>query len=354
MRLRALIHRARRTLRTARMSFRSRGVILLYHRIASPVSDPLLLCVSPGRFEQHLAVIRREYTPLSLEALAAARTAGKIPDRAVAITFDDGYADNAQTAAPLLRQFGQQATVFVAGACLEGKPFFYDELERILLAAPRLPRVIRLTVLGRECRWDLESWSRLPKEPGREYRRWNMESPSDPTPRHRCYRELFDLLRGATTVARARVLSDLRRAARIGAASAKLWLTGSEMRAADREGTLAFGAHTRNHPALNRLAPAEQREEILAGKRMLEAAIGRPVRAFAYPYGSPWDVTPDTVGLVRDAGFAAACANTPGPVDAESDPFWLPRCLVRDWDSEEFARRLRECFRPRADVPPQG
>ena len=87
---------------------------------------------------------------------------------------------------------------------------------------------------------------------------------------------------------------------------------------------------------------------------MLESAAGSPVRAFAYPYGSPWDVSRTTVLLAREAGFATACANTPGPVDTESDLFWLPRCLVRDWDGAEFARRLRTFFQPRADIPPQG
>jgi peptidoglycan/xylan/chitin deacetylase (PgdA/CDA1 family) len=336
------------------MALRSRGVILLYHRIASPPADPLLLCVSPGHFEQHLEVLRRAYTPLGLEEFEAARAAGRVPDRAVAITFDDGYADNWRTAAPLLACRGLRATVFAAGACLEGEPFFYDDLERILIEAPRLPRKLRLVVDGRTHEWDLGSWSRRPKSPGQDYWSWNLDQSADPTPRHRCYRELFNILRGATAGARRRTLAALRKAAGIGSAPARLWMTRAEMRAAVKDGTLAFGAHTRGHPALNRLSPVDQREEIFAGKRMLEAAVGRPVRAFAYPYGSPWDVTVDTVRLVREAGFALACANTPGPVDAESDPFWLPRCLVRDWDGEEFAERMREFFRPRAEIPPQG
>ena len=95
-------------------------------------------------------------------------------------------------------------------------------------------------------------------------------------------------------------------------------------------------------------------EVIEAGKRMLEQAIGRAVRSFAYPYGSPWDVSPETVQLTREAGFTTACANFSGPVDSESDLFWLPRCLVRDWSGEEFERRLAEFFRPQAEIPPRG
>ena len=98
------------------------------------------------------------------------------------ITFDDGYADNLQAAAPILRRFGQRATVFVAGACLEGKSFFYDDLEQILLLAPRLPKTLRLTIGGAAHEWELGDWARLPKTPDASYWKWNMESPADPTP----------------------------------------------------------------------------------------------------------------------------------------------------------------------------
>jgi peptidoglycan/xylan/chitin deacetylase (PgdA/CDA1 family) len=355
MRIRPRLTRVRRTLRAARMAFRRRGVILLYHRVASPRIDPLLLCVSPAHFEEHLDILRKAYAPLSLAELAEASAAGTVPDRAVAVTFDDGYADNGQAAAPILRRHGMRATVFVAGDCLEGRPFYYDELEEILLIAPRLPPRLRVVLRGRKHEWEFGDWARLPKNPGRDYWRWNMESPSDPTPRHRCYRELFCLLREEKEETRRRTIAALRKAARVGAwKGGRLWMTKAELRRAAKGGTLEFGAHTRSHPALNRLTPRKQRLEIVSGKRMLEAVTGSPARAFAYPYGSPWDVTPESVQLAREAGFSLACANWAGPVDAESDPFWLPRCLVRDWSGGEFASRLRRFFEPRAEILPQG
>jgi len=183
-----------------------------------------------------------------------------------------------------------------------------------------------------------------------------MEWPSDPTPRHGCYRDLFDILRGAPVRVRAQTMASLRRAAIPGRhrSPQRLLMTPAELRRAAKGGTLEIGAHTRHHPALNRLTAKEQREEIVSGKRLLEQAIGREVRAFAYPYGSPWDVAPETVQLAREAGFALACGNYPGPMDSESDLFWLPRCLVSDWSGAEFEQRMREFFRPQAEIPPQG
>ncbi len=49
-----------------------------------------------------------------------------------------------------------------------------------------------------------------------------------------------------------------------------------------------------------------------------------------------------TVGLVREAGFTLACSNVPGLVRRRTDSFQLPRVLVRNWDAETFALRLRE------------
>jgi peptidoglycan/xylan/chitin deacetylase (PgdA/CDA1 family) len=88
--------------------------ILMYHMIAEPVPGARFngLRVTPSAFEQQLRWLRdngwRGYTVSEL-----VDNAGQLPDKAVAITFDDGYADNLTQALPLLQQYGYRATLYL-------------------------------------------------------------------------------------------------------------------------------------------------------------------------------------------------------------------------------------------------
>src|SRR5262245_22898042 len=79
-----------------------RPVILMYHRIADDPVDHWQLAVSPARFEEQLQVVRRTRHPLSLIKFVRHLMAGTLPPNAVALTFDDGYADNLTAGKPRL------------------------------------------------------------------------------------------------------------------------------------------------------------------------------------------------------------------------------------------------------------
>ncbi len=69
-------------------------------------------------------------------------------------------------------------------------------------------------------------------------------------------------------------------------------------------------------------------------------ALGRPVYAFAYPYGGTSDFDETTVAIVRDAGFETACSTIPRRVGRNTDPLRVPRLVVREWTGPELAGRL--------------
>ena len=69
---------------------------------------------------------------------------------AAAVTFDDGYQDNLDNAAPALAAAGVPATLFVAtGHVAEGQGFWWDEVERLLRTAPEgVKPVLTLELAG--------------------------------------------------------------------------------------------------------------------------------------------------------------------------------------------------------------
>jgi len=93
-----------------------RVIVLCYHCIDK---DKDFASATPELFEQHLSWLSRNCRVVPLEtALARARaSAPALPE--VAITFDDGYADNFECAFPLLRKFGMNATFFLTAGLME-------------------------------------------------------------------------------------------------------------------------------------------------------------------------------------------------------------------------------------------
>jgi len=91
-----------------------RRVVLCYHSVEPAPSD---LSLSPSLFDGHLAWLQEHCQVVALDELVAAprRTGGPY----VAITFDDGYADNRAHAMPLLVARGMTATFFVTAGFLE-------------------------------------------------------------------------------------------------------------------------------------------------------------------------------------------------------------------------------------------
>jgi len=329
--------------------FKSQGLILLYHRVATLNTDPQLLSVIPERFAEHLEYLSEHYNPISLSELCNALKAGKIPEKSVVITFDDGYADNLWNAKPLLEKNDIPATVFVTSGYIgSDREFWWDDLERLLLLPEQLPDRLELTVGGRDLKWDLTG-----DVEGTTGQRssiisdsWNVTMASDPGPRYTIYRDLHRILNVLPHEQRETILSTITQWAgvsRTGRATHRP-LTAGELKQLGKGGLVEIGAHTVTHARLSAQPADMQKEEIVRSKESLEEVLGYVVRNFSYPFGQKEDFNNDCVEIVKRAGFTAACANYGSTLTRSTDPYRLPRAMVRDWDVQAFAARIKEWF----------
>jgi peptidoglycan/xylan/chitin deacetylase (PgdA/CDA1 family) len=323
-----------------------KGLILLYHRVATLKCDPWGLAVTPRRFAEHLEVLREHARPIQLAELSRALDDGRLPDRSVVVTFDDGYADNLRNAKPLLERLGVPATVFIASGFIgREREFWWDELVTLLLEPGTLSERLQLRVNGRAYHWELGEAADYTVEDFRSHRGWRAWSKSQ-TPRHDLYTSLYDLLRPLGEEERQRKLGEVRKW-RVDAPARRPGhrpLSVGEIGRLQQGGLVEVGAHTVNHPLLSGLPLASQRHEIGEGKVRLEQILGHGVSSFAYPYGKAQDYAAETVDIVRQAGFACACSTIASVVRRSSDPFQLPRVWARNCSGEKLARQLARWF----------
>lgn len=325
----------------------AQGLILLYHRIAAPPQDAHLLCVSPDRFREHLDVIAQLGRPMALGEMARALRAGRLPPRAIAVTFDDGYADNLVNAKPMLERFGVPATVFVASGYVGAqREFWWDAIERLLLETPRLPQALRVRVNGHDLHWALNGAAELSDGDIARHRHWNVLDPDTPTRRHEVFRSALEQLRPMPELLRRQALAGL--FAQAGASDAprathRVMDPGEVIELA-RGGLVEVGAHSVTHAQLSALSTSEQRTEIARSRVRLAELLGSPPTSFAYPFGSPADYTRETVGLVQSEGFELACSNFGGQLHVGTPRYELPRTMVMNWPAHELAARLERLF----------
>ncbi len=306
--------RAKKT-RATRQS-ESRGVVLVYHRIdATP--DVHGLGVPPDVFETQLQWLRAECQMLSLEEVLSTGAA-HLPKRAVALTFDDGYEDNLRVASPLLQRYEAPATFFLTTAGLDSPTeYWWDTLERLLLQQTPTPARLDLNIFGMPLNLPTTTMDE------RQAAHWR----------------LHDKLVHASLEVRNRAIDWLHGWAGKGAPRVRA-MVADEVRQLSELSGMTIGAHTVNHLALPDIA--DPIREITDCQASLRRLTGRPVDAFAYPYGS---INRETAALVRQSSrWGLSCDER--VLSDSFDAARVPRLDVKAWTKEEFATRVLRLFGP--------
>jgi peptidoglycan/xylan/chitin deacetylase (PgdA/CDA1 family) len=295
---------------------RRRLAILMFHGIeAEPLSPHCEYVLDAATLRRRLEYVSRCFHVLPLEQALQQLYAGTLPDRAAAITFDDGTRNLLTHAAPVLRDLRLPAAVFLATG-----PMGTDETlwpDRLWLAFARTnASEADLTVLG------LGAVS--------------LRSPAE---------------RGAAcamAVERLKEMPDGQRMASVESLIAVLapagdgdggpfrMLSWDEARRLADQVNVSLYPHSVTHPILSRCPDEKVEHEVFESCAALERETGLAPKIFAYPNGRPQDFDGRSGSALRRRGIRWALTTTYGFARRDCDPLALPR--IGTGAGQSFAR----------------
>lgn len=276
-------------------------LILVYHGVVEKPDHSISAGpIDAKQFEQHLAYFKKNFDVVSLSTAFDMYRKGIKPKRkTIAITFDDGYENNYLRAVPLLKKYNFPATIFVIANSLQNSEaitwydhlFFiqnrlnYQQIDTSVVGEPKVSSLYELVRLIQ--RIDLDKRAVLYKELDKQVK-----------------------------------LSDV-----INQYPREFWklMTAAENKELAQGGLIEIAAHSYSHPNLGEIPLEAATEELKKSKQLLEAAIGMPVPAIAYPDGSYTDAVKKAS---LDAGFTNLLAVDYRCASDAADKSILPRYCI--------------------------
>lgn len=291
--------------------------IVTYHSVSSRASfltDGTSLRHDPATFERQIDYLAEHYNPIRLSSLISALDQETMPERAVVVTFDDGYADTLRRVLPILYRRRFPMTVFPVTSVVGNRDLLWQHKLAWLLANGNESRV----------REALKDAGYPPQD----------ETESLTAFTRRCYRAdlpeiLEEVLRTAGT-----------RGERL-AASLRPYLEPEEIAEADPD-LVEFGNHTHTHPVLSALNEEEQQQELVTARDALTRWTGLAPIALAYPFGLKRHYDENTKRLAKKTGHRAALDMRRRINVGAVDPFELSRKPAPCGSLEAFEKQIED------------
>lgn len=274
-------------------------LVLAWHRIVPPSAGdyPLdldLISATPEEFDWQMSFLREHMNPVSLaQVIDHLETGAPLPQRPVAVTFDDGFRDTWEYAFPALQRHRIAATVFVTTGYVDSRRPFWFELAAHLMMKIE-PRAIAVTGNGS---------THLPLGPA-------------PAQRRRSIRLLHAFLKSMSDERRETLMAEWseRFAAHIDSAACEsswplTWTQITQMAAAGIE----IGSHTVTHPNLAQTTDEALAWELSESKRAIAERLQREPQVIAYPFGTAGTYDDRVMRAAERAGFRLGVAYTQGP-----------------------------------------
>lgn len=253
-------------------------LILVYHGVVEKPDHSISLGpIEVKQFRKHLEYFKQNFDVVSQDTIFQMyRDEYKPKRKTLALTFDDGYENNYNRVAPLLKEFNYNATIYVIGNSIENPEAiaWYDHLFFI-------KKKLNYSKID----------TSVVNEPSvsSEYELVRLIQKLDLAKRHILFAELDKQVKLKD------VIHDYPR---------EHWklMTAEQNRQLAADGLIEIAAHSYSHPNLGEISVEAAQEELTKSRMLIENAIQKPVVAVAYPDGSYTDE-------VKKASIAAGYKN---------------------------------------------
>lgn len=290
------------------------GLILLYHGVTDQPADGIENCQGKhlplAEFEDQMRLVAETATPMTLRDMAGRLAAGRpLPPRAVAVTFDDDYANVRNLALPALLRHRVPATFFISTGFVGASRLYWTDLVEHCLNRTRVT-ALRLADPAWAGDYDLGS----------------------PAARTQVLGSLKARLKTLPPARRDRCLAELAQAAGVrpdqGHAANYAHLDWDQVRELDARPDYEVGGHTVRHEILAYLDDATLDHEIGDCLETLRRELDRPVDLFSYPEGQEGHFDDRVIAALRRHGVSICPTAQAGTNQPGADPYHLKRTMV--------------------------
>jgi len=273
-----------------------------------------------SEFEKTIIYLKKNYNIVTIsEMFEIHRSKRKVNRKTIALTFDDGYANNFDIAFPVLKKHNVPATFYIISKCLTHTNY---------LSWPDA-----IDIIKKNHKDDLKVNDYVFKYPSF----YNEDLKLD----------LQGYLKtcGDQTETLAHELSkqfhyednEIKRSPEL-----LLLISGENISKYANEPLIEFGAHSHTHPNMEFLDKEAAQQQLKKSKEIIEEKIGKKIITFAFPDGS---YLPETISLAKEIGYTNIAAVEYRHNENNSDPNLLARYTISNSTTyESNALRLAKQF----------
>jgi peptidoglycan/xylan/chitin deacetylase (PgdA/CDA1 family) len=245
--------------------------------------------VSASLFVELCAYIRKYYNIISLQKFVESLKEGKIPERSVVITFDDGFADNYHFAYPILKKFQIPATIFLTTEAIDNrKPIWIQKLNYLVneFGVDEIIGKIR----------DSSKYAYFERSIG-------SGNSDNVSPKQLEQFLTYKIAKNHRQEFLTELYSEFDISMEDIFSSKSVFLSWEEIKKMQADG-ICFGNHGKSHTPFSVLSKDDQIAEVLNSKSTIVQHLDQDFMPFAYPFGQKRDFTNVTKQIVDEAGHS--------------------------------------------------